>query len=156
MDNNTQHIYASLVRLAIVIGVMLAAMAISSCTTTRTIEVPVVSERVTHDTLYKYRGTHTTDTIYRHDSIVVRTDGTDRYTNTRRTHTERTTDTIYLSHTDTIPKYIRVTKTVYKEKPLQWWQTAVMSLGYMVASAIIAAVAVAIKKGANHLFKLYR
>lgn len=106
---------------------------ITSCASTKYVEVPVESIKTEYVTQYER------DSIYVHDSI-------DRY---------RSNDTVYLTKykniyrqinkidtvikTDTIPKIITIEKTEVKEvNKIKWWQNILMYSGIaFVTSAVI-------------------
>lgn len=106
---------------------------ITSCASTKYVEVPVESIKTEYVTQYER------DSIYVHDSI-------DRY---------RSNDTVYLTKykniyrqinkidtvikTDTIPKIITIEKTEVKEvNKIKWWQNILMYSGIaFVTSTVI-------------------
>ena len=100
-----------------------------SCTTTRTVtrETPVVTERVTRDTVAVTRWR--TDTVRERDSVVVTQQGIDRW-HTRYVMRTRV-DTIMRSRTDTVPCVVTVSKETVRETPrrAKWWERTLMWIG---------------------------
>lgn len=102
---------------------------LSGCT--KKIYVPVESVRYTTDTL---RTTiHRVDSVLMRDSVTVyRSGDTVEITRWReRWHKETLRDTVYRARVDSIDRPVPypVEKRVEIEKPLRWWQTALILIG---------------------------
>lgn len=119
------------------IFLLIAVLSLASCRVTRTIEKPVVVERVTHDTVTAVKTTVERDTVYFRDSIVV-TDGIkevfrDRFITRWREHT----DTLKQVRTDTIPKVVTVKEVVKEKQKHAFWDAlaacAVFGTGFIIA-----------------------
>lgn len=113
---------------------------LTGCTTTR--YVPVVEHKT--DTLLWHSNTH--DSIYVHDSIHVREKGDtvliDRWHTRWRDRWQY--DTIYISKADSVPQPYPVEVVKEVERPLTWWQQALMGVGGFVIFWVIIFVAVKI------------
>lgn len=116
------HIAGMIICFVILLG--LCAMC-SSCTTTKYVPVPEYHT----DTLIQTKVVH--DSIYINDSTVITEKG-DTVT-IEKWHTKyalkEVHDTTYISKTDTVPKPYPVETIKEVEKPLAWWQKALMWLG---------------------------
>ena len=120
----------------VAIVVLTVILLLTSCTTTRIVEV----ERVRTDTTYI---THQQrDSIWMHDSIHIRERGDTVLI--ERWHTkykERAVhDTTYVATHDTVPAPYPVIQEVPAE--LTWWQQARMHIGtfFLIAMAVITAI----------------
>ena len=119
--------------LAFLIGLIICAL-LSSCSTTRVVEV----EKVRTDTTYITKWQR--DSVWLHDSIHV----TERGDTIRidRWHTKyiekQVHDTTYVATHDTIPQPYEVVKEVPAE--LSWWQRVRLWLGNAVLLALIGFV----------------
>lgn len=146
-------IAGAVIRIVAMLAIAAIVILNSSCTTHRVVEVPVVSERITHDTIYKSINVIMRDTITMRDCVVVRNDGEDRWKFIEKIREVETHDTVYKNKTDTVPKYIHVVNTVCKEKKQPWYNTLLMALGYVVVAAVIALLAVGLKRIASYMFR---
>ena len=119
--------------------ILIAAVAVSlmGCTTKRAVvkEVPVVVEKVHHDTIMQTR--LRVDTCIMRDSVVVTEQGTDRW-HTRYLLRYRI-DTVYKVRVDSIPKITTITKEITRQVPARkkWWETALMVVGGACLGGII-------------------
>ena len=97
----------------------------SSCTTTKYVPVPeyhtdtLIQTKVVHDSIHVKDSTH----VEWKDSIIKIEHWHTEYVN-HAVH-----DTTYISKTDTVPKPYPVETIKEVEKPLTWWQKALMWLG---------------------------
>ena len=109
--------------IALCMGVLIALSLLSSCTTTKYIEV----ERVRTDTTYITKWQK--DSVWLHDSIHVKEKGDTVLI--EKWHTQwrdrLRIDTIYQATHDTIPAPFP--QTEYVEKDLSWWQRTQMYAG---------------------------
>ncbi len=116
MTEETKALFKVEGMLLMVIVVMLTMIWLTSCTTTKYVEV----EKVRTDTLIETKLMY--DSIHIHDSILVKEKGDSVWV--ERWHTKYMekvfTDTIYQAKHDTIPKPYPVTKEVPAQ--LSWWQ----------------------------------
>jgi hypothetical protein len=113
---------------------LLAEMVIMLGGCSRTEYVPV--ETVKTDTLFIK--TERVDSVYKHDSIMVRSVGDTVYFD--RWHTlykvKESVDTIYKVKVDSVAVPYRVTETKEVEKPLTWWQKTEI-YGFRVAVLLL-------------------
>ena len=109
--------------MGIVMAAVVAMMMLTSCTTTKIVEV----ERVRTDTTYITKMQR--DSVWLHDSIRVVEHGESIFI--ERWHTKYVErlriDTLYQAKTDSVPVPYPVERLV--EKPLHWWQKALMWMG---------------------------
>jgi hypothetical protein len=118
--------------LALATFLIVSVILLTSCTTTKVVEV----EKVRTDTTYITKWQR--DSVWLHDSIHV----TERGDTVRieRWHTKwrdrLRVDTIYQAKTDSIPVPYEVTKEV--PAPLSWWQRVRLWLGNAVLLALLA------------------
>ena len=132
--------------MAIVTFVIVSVILLTSCTTTKVVEV----ERVKTDTTYITKWQR--DSVWLHDSIHV----TERGDTVRieRWHTKwrdrLRVDTIYRAKTDSIPVPYWKIKEV--PAPLSWWQRVRLWLGNVV---LLALLAVAVYYGVK-CYKVYK
>lgn len=129
---------------AVVVGLL---MLFSSCKTKRVvIEKPIITERVSHDTLYQTRDILRLDSVWLHDSIVVHGDCADRWHTVYKWKVDRQTDTVYRVRTDSIPKVVTVTQTKVKEvnATLSWWEKWKIGFGFLAVGFIVGALLVLI------------
>lgn len=105
---------------------------ISLCSCTRTIYVPQVS--VERDSIYLH--THTRDSVWIHDSVIVKEKGdTIRIEKWRTKYMDKlVTDTAYIERTDTIVQAYPV------EKPLSTMQRAWIKLGKICTTLFMGAI----------------
>lgn len=122
----------------------LAICALSSCTSTKYVNVPE-----THtDTLYISKMQR--DSIFLHDSIHVteRQKGDTVWLEVERWHTKYvdkvTHDTTYIATHDTIPQPYPVPEYIKKE--LTWWQKTRMRLGELMITVLLVLIFVGIYK----------
>lgn len=115
-----------------------------SCGSTRTIEHPLVVERVSHDTINLTKVVNFRDTTWMHDSIVVTAEGVDRWHTRYVTKWRERTDTIYVSRRDSVPTVVTVTKTIERTSWKQRMKAA--GVGAAIAIALCAAVVVAVRR----------
>lgn len=132
MDNDDK-IVEYLARMCwIIITGLIVAVVITMCSCTRTIYVPQVS--VEHDSIYITQ--HSRDSIYLHDSILIREKGDTVWM--ERWHTayrdRLLTDTIYIERRDSIVVPYPV------EKKLTTMQRAWIKVGKISAGTLICAV----------------
>lgn len=117
--------------LSIVTSVIVSVLLLTSCTTTKVVEV----ERVRTDTTYITKWQR--DSVWLHDSIRVREKGDSVWV--ERWHTKYVerlrVDTIYRAAHDTIPA--PYPETEYVEKELTWWQKLRLWLGNVVLLALL-------------------
>jgi hypothetical protein len=132
--------------LALATFLIVSVILLTSCTTTKVVEV----ERVKTDTTYITKWQR--DSVWLHDSIHV----TERGDTVRieRWHTKwrdrLRVDTIYRATHDTIPQPYEVVKEVPAE--LSWWQRVRLWLGNVV---LLALLAVAVYYGVK-CYKVYK
>lgn len=117
--------------LSIVTFVIVSVLLLTSCTTTKVVEV----ERVKTDTTYITKWQR--DSVWLHDSIRVREKGDSVWV--ERWHTKfverEVHDTLYQAKTDSIPVPYEVIKEV--PAPLSWWQRVRLWLGNIVLLALL-------------------
>ena len=117
--------------LSIVTFVIVSVLLLTSCTTTKVVEV----ERVRTDTTYITKWQR--DSVWLHDSIRVREKGDSVWV--ERWHTQwrdrLRVDTVYRATHDTIPA--PYPETEYVEKELSWWQKLRLRLGNIVLLALL-------------------
>ena len=122
------------------VALALLALMLSSCGTTKYIEVPVTKT----DTLIVVD--HQRDSVYLHDSISVKEKGDTIWV--QEWHTKyklrEVHDTTIVATHDTIAKPYPIIE--YEEKPLTWWQRTVRDLGYLALGAIIIGILLLIFK----------
>ena len=132
--------------LALATFLIVSVILLTSCTTTKVVEV----EKVRTDTTYITKWQR--DSVWLHDSIHV----TERGDTVRieRWHTKwrdrLRVDTIYQAKTDSIPQPYEVVKEVPAE--LSWWQRVRLWLGNVV---LLALLAVAVYYGVK-CYKVYK
>ena len=116
---------------SIVTFVIVSVLLLTSCTTTKVVEV----ERVRTDTTYITKWQR--DSVWLHDSIRVREKGDSVWV--ERWHTQwrdrLRVDTVYRATHDTIPA--PYPETEYVEKELSWWQKLRLRLGNIVLLALL-------------------
>ena len=121
--------------IALCMAVLVALSLLSSCTTTKYVEV----ERVMYDTTYITKWQK--DSVWLHDSVLVKDRGDTVLI--EKWHTEwrdrLRVDTLYKATHDTIPQPYPVTE--YVEKDLSWWQQLRLWLGNVLL-AVLAGAAV--------------
>lgn len=104
---------------------------LGACTSTKYVEVPVVTYKVVHDSIVSVKVK--VDSVYQRDSIYFNTYTKgdtvfrDKYRLVTRWRDRRTVDTLYYWHTDTVK--IRESVPIEVEKKLSWWQMAKQELG---------------------------
>lgn len=117
--------------LSIVTFVIVSVLLLTSCTTTKVVEV----EKVRTDTTYITKWQR--DSVWLHDSIRVREKGDSVWV--ERWHTQwrdrLRVDTVYRATHDTIPA--PYPETEYVEKELSWWQKLRLWLGNVVLLALL-------------------
>lgn len=131
IDNTVTAIWIASVILMVVLFLL------TSCTTTKYIEVPTVKI----DTVYKSKTV--TDSVYVHDSTIVKVGGDTVFVEKWHTRWRDRImyDTLYQYKIDSIPKPYPVEKVVEVEKELSWWQD------FRLWFANIALVVLAIASG---------
>ena len=131
---------------SIVMSVIVSVLLLTSCTTTKVVEV----ERVKTDTTYITKWQR--DSVWLHDSIRVREKGDSVWV--ERWHTKfverEVHDTLYQAKTDSIPVPYWKIKEVPAE--LSWWQKLRLWLGNIV---LLALLGVAIYYG-YRFYKVWR
>lgn len=102
--------------------IFLFVLFISSCTTTKYVEIPVENTKI------EYRDRHTIDTIYRNDSTIIKDKGDTVFIEKFKYlyKTKEIRDTINITDTITVVKTVEVTKEINK---LHNWQLILMVLG---------------------------
>ena len=119
---------------------IIALLALSSCSTTKYIEVPITKT----DTLIVTD--HQRDSVYLHDSITIKQQGDTIWV--QEWHTKyklrEVHDTTIVATHDTIARPYPIIE--YEEKPLNWWQRTVRDLGYLALGAIIIGILLLIFK----------
>lgn len=122
----------SLVLSIVTFVIVSAVLLLTSCTTTKVVEV----ERVRTDTTYITKWQR--DSVWLHDSIRVREKGDSVWV--ERWHTQwrdrLRVDTVYRATHDTIPA--PYPETEYVEKELSWWQKLRLWLGNIVLLTLLA------------------
>lgn len=122
------------------VALALLALLLSSCGTTKYIEVPVTKT----DTLIVVD--HQRDSVYLHDSITIKAQGDTIWV--QEWHTKyklkEVHDTTVVATHDTIARPYPIIE--YEEKPLNWWQRTVRDLGYLALAAIITGIILLIFK----------
>jgi len=125
--------------LTLAVIVLLAMLLILCGSCTRKIYVPVERAELRTDTLYCTLWN--TDTVIDRDTVLTLVKG-DTVTIDRirwRVRVKERHDTVYRTKTDSVyvekPYPVEVVKEV--EKPLAWWQKALMSLGGMLAVCVL-------------------
>lgn len=105
-----------------------------------------IVDHVRTDTLIQLR--HERDSIYLHDSTYVREHGDTLYI--ERWHTawrDRVrTDTVRVSHTDSVPVPYEVEVVKEVERPLTWWQTTRLWLENIMLVSFALCVIIALLK----------
>ena len=126
--------------IGIVVTAIIALLALSSCTTTKYVEVPVTKT----DTLIVTD--HQRDSVYLHDSITIKAQGDTIWV--QEWHTKyklkEVHDTTVVATHDTIAKPYPIIE--YEEKPLNWWQRTIQYLGYIALGAIALGIVLLIIK----------
>jgi hypothetical protein len=119
---------------SIVTFVIVSVLLLTSCTTTKVVEV----EKVRTDTTYITKWQR--DSVWLHDSIRVREKGDSVWV--ERWHTKfierEVHDTLYQAKTDSIPVPYEVVKEVPAE--LSWWQRVRLWLGNAALLALLGVV----------------
>ena len=119
---------------------LLLCLLLSSCSTTKYIEVPITQ----HDTLVVVD--HQRDSVYLHDSISVKQAGDTVWV--QEWHTKyklkEVHDTTIVATHDTIAKPYPIIE--YEPKPLSWWQRTLQYLGYIALAAIVLGIILLILK----------
>lgn len=117
--------------LSIVTFVIVSVLLLTSCTTTKVVEVEKVRTDTTYITKWQW------DSVWLHDSIRVREKGDSVWV--ERWHTKfverEVHDTLYQAKTDSIPVPYEVIKEV--PAPLSWWQRVRLWLGNIVLLALL-------------------
>ena len=102
---------------------VIVCMLLAGCKTTEFVQVPVISR----DTLYI--STHSRDSIWLHDSILIREKGDTFWV--EKWHTKFiekvVSDTVYKSRVDTVGVPYPLKELVARE--LSWWQKTLMWMG---------------------------
>jgi hypothetical protein len=119
---------------------MMVALWLTSCTTTRVVTV----EKVKTDTTYITK--HQRDSIWLHDSIHVTEKGdTIRIERWHTKYIEREVhDTLYRAKTDSIPVPYEVVKEVPRQK--SWFERTMFSVGIIALMALALFLAMKIKR----------
>lgn len=125
--------------LTLAVIVLLAMLLILCGSCTRKIYVPVERTELRTDTLY--RTLWNTDTVIDRDTVLTLVKG-DTVTIDRvrwRVRVKERHDTVYRTKTDSVyvEKPYPVPEPYEVEKPLSWWQKALMSLGGMLAVCVL-------------------
>lgn len=103
---------------------------VSSCTTTKYIEIPVENTKI------EYRDRHTIDTIYKTDSTIIKDKGDTIYLEKYKYlyKVKEVRDTINITDTITVVNTVEVIKEVNKLKD---WQIALMVIGGAAVAILI-------------------
>lgn len=103
---------------------------ISSCTTTKYVEIPVENTRI------EYRDRHTIDTIYKTDSTIIKDKGDTVYLEKYKYlyKVKEVRDTVNITDTITVVNTVEVIKEVNKLKD---WQIALMVIGGAAVAILI-------------------
>jgi hypothetical protein len=119
---------------------MMIALWLTSCTTTRVVTVPEVKTDTTYITK------HQRDSIWLHDSIHVTERGdTIRIERWHTKYIEREVhDTLYRAKTDSIPVPYEVVKEVPRQK--SWFERTMFSVGIIALMALALFLAMKIKR----------
>lgn len=119
---------------------IIALLALSSCSTTKYVEVPVVKT----DTLIVTD--HQRDSVYLHDSITIKAQGDTIWV--QEWHTKfklkEVHDTTIVATHDTIARPYPIIE--YEPRPLSWWQRTIQYLGYIALAAIVLGIILLILK----------
>ena len=122
------------------VALALLALLLSSCGTTKYVEVPVIKT----DTLIVTD--HQRDSVYLHDSITIKQQGDTIWV--QEWHTKyklrEVHDTTIVATHDTIARPYPIIE--YEEKPLTWWQRTIQYLGYIALGAIALGIVLLIIK----------
>ena len=126
--NRMIHNLATAILVVCVFGVLLVCM--SSCTTTRIVEVQTVK----HDTTYVSKIQK--DSVWLHDSIYVQKSGDTLLIEKWHTKWKEILqiDTVYQARVDSVPVPYEVIKEV--EKRLSWWQRTQMIAGDVLLAVL--------------------
>ena len=126
--------------IGITVTAIIAMLALSSCGTTKYIEVPITKT----DTLIVTD--HQRDSVYLHDSITIKQQGDTIWV--QEWHTKyklrEVHDTTIVATHDTIAKPYPIIE--YEERPLSWWQRTIQYLGYIALAAIVLGIILLILK----------
>lgn len=133
-DDNDGYLRAGCLQVVGVVGTTIVAMLLcllmGSCTTTKYVTIPEYHNDTVRVTQYQR------DSIYMHDSILVRQQG-DTVT-IDRWHTQYRdrwhTDTIYKSRVDSVPFKVEVIKEVPKK--LSWWERLRLNISNVLLGVI--------------------
>lgn len=126
--------------IGIVVLAIIAMLLLSSCGTTKYVEVPVIKT----DTLIVTD--HQRDSVYLHDSITIKQQGDTIWV--QEWHTKyklkEVHDTTLVATHDTIARPYPIIE--YEPKPLNWWQQTLQYLGYFALAAIALGIVLLILK----------
>lgn len=126
--------------IGIVALAIIALLALSSCSTTKYVEVPITKT----DTLIVMD--HQRDSVYLHDSISVKAQGDTIWV--QEWHTKyklkEVHDTTIVATHDTIARPYPIIE--YEPRPLSWWQRTTQYLGYIALAAIVLGIVLLILK----------
>ena len=122
--------------LALATFLIVSVMLLTSCMTTKVVEV----EKVRTDTTYITKWQR--DSVWLHDSIMVTEKGdTIRIERWHTKYVEKQVhDTTYVATHDTIPQPYPVETVKVVEKELNWWQRLRLWLGNMVLLALLGVI----------------
>lgn len=133
-NDNDGYLLAGCLQVVGVVGTTIVAMLLcllmGSCTTTKYVTMPEYHSDTVRVTQYQR------DSIYMHDSILVRQQG-DTVT-IDRWHTQYRdrwhTDTIYQSRVDSVPYRIEVVRELHA--PLSWWERLRLNISNVLLGVI--------------------
>ena len=133
-DDNDGYLRAGCLQVVGVVGTTIVAMLLcllmESCTTTKYVPMPEYHNDTVRVTQYQR------DSIYMHDSILVRQQG-DTVTIDRwhtQYHDRWRTDTIYKSRVDSVPYKVEVIKEVPAK--LSWWERLRLNISNVLLGVI--------------------
>lgn len=122
--------------ITIVTGLLIASL-LFSCKTQKQVETVYINNtRIIEDTIFKWD----VDTVL--DSIVITKTDTLTVFEKYQTRIKKKVEYKTKYQTDTVVRteYKTITKTEYKDKPLKWWQKALMTIGIVTFIALFAAI----------------
>lgn len=122
--------------ITIVTGLLIVSL-LFSCKTQKQIETVYINNtRIIEDTIFKWD----VDTVL--DSVVVTKTDTLTMYEKYQTRIKKKVEykTKYQIDTVVRTEYKTITKTIYKDKPLKWWQKALMTIGIVTFIALFAAI----------------
>lgn len=122
--------------ITIITGLLIVSL-LFSCKTQKQVETVYINNtRIIEDTIFKWD----VDTVL--DSIVITKTDTLTVLEKYQTRIQKKVEYKTKFQTDTVVRteYKTITKTIYKDKPLKWWQKALMTIGIATFIALFAAI----------------